>query len=372
MDHRADLFSLGCILYELMSGRRPFDGDDLLGVFNAVAAGRYEPLTHLPAAVQLAIQGALEVDRERRIPSCAVMQEVLDGHRTTWHSGELADSISADVAVVTASRAAARPGAVSSGTWSDEEAEGPPEPHESPAAALGLEVAAAPRAAALPTLTPAPNATRPPVDSMMSIGDGPVASPTLVEAEIASPPRRPEARAASWRRLAFGLGVVAAVSSAAAAFWPEPPPEVPPAEPVITPERESPAPSGATPTADAIPSAVPTPAPGAQGTAAPVVPTPDRAVQVQKKPPGSPPPPRPEVTAPVGATAPLVVTCAGAAVSIDGKAEPKRGMARREVSLGRHSVTCAGSAGEITRSVEVREGEGGYFCWDFDLGSTCN
>lgn len=362
VDHRADIFSLGCILYELMCGRRPFDGDDLLSIFNAVAAGRYEPLRDVPDAVQLAIQGALEVDRERRIPSCAVMQEVLDGQRTTWQQGELADSAPADLAGVAASRVAARPGAVGSGTWSDDEPEvveeprPPQRPQESPAAALGVELVETPRVASRPTIAPPPNATLPPLDSMMSIGDAVVASPTLVEAEAAPPPRQPEPRAADWRGWAIGLGVVVAIGSAAAVYWPERSPELAPAEPAATPVPKPPE--------VPIPSEVAPPAPPRQVAAAPAVPAPERAAPVTKKPATSPAPARPEVAALAGATAPLVVTCAGAAVSIDGKAEPKRGMARRDVSVGRHTVTCAGSAGEITRTVEVREGEGGYFCWE--------
>jgi len=83
VDARADVFSLGCILYELICGRAPFTGPDILSIFNAVASGSYPPpislIPDLPARVQNAIQGCLAVDRERRIPDCHVLLAVLDG-----------------------------------------------------------------------------------------------------------------------------------------------------------------------------------------------------------------------------------------------------------------------------------------------------
>ncbi|MFO0802804.1 MAG: serine/threonine-protein kinase [Gemmataceae bacterium] len=36
-DHRADLFSLGCVLYQLVTGRKPFDGPNALAVLHALA-----------------------------------------------------------------------------------------------------------------------------------------------------------------------------------------------------------------------------------------------------------------------------------------------------------------------------------------------
>jgi urea transport system substrate-binding protein len=43
VDHRADLFSLGCVLYELLAGRRPFSGPDVMAILTALA-------THYPPA----------------------------------------------------------------------------------------------------------------------------------------------------------------------------------------------------------------------------------------------------------------------------------------------------------------------------------
>jgi serine/threonine protein kinase len=83
VDARADVFSLGCLLYELVCGRRPFEGPDVLELLNAVALGRYLPpetiVPGLPDRVTLAIEGALRVDREQRIQDCASLLAVLAG-----------------------------------------------------------------------------------------------------------------------------------------------------------------------------------------------------------------------------------------------------------------------------------------------------
>lgn len=84
VDHRADIFSLGAILYELVARRRPFEGEDILAVFNAVASGQYRPLEGAPDRVNLAVSGALTVRRDARIPDCETLLDVLDGKRTTW------------------------------------------------------------------------------------------------------------------------------------------------------------------------------------------------------------------------------------------------------------------------------------------------
>lgn len=85
VDARADLFALGAILYELVSGVRAFQGQDVLELMNAVAKGEYRPLqTRLPSVpprIVEAVDGCLIVDPDKRIPDCAALRAVLAGDK---------------------------------------------------------------------------------------------------------------------------------------------------------------------------------------------------------------------------------------------------------------------------------------------------
>jgi len=86
VDERADIFSLGAILYELCCGQRAFDGADMMDLFTAVCEGRYTPPhEHAPKLlkrVERAIVGALEVKREDRFQSCEALIFELNGGRS--------------------------------------------------------------------------------------------------------------------------------------------------------------------------------------------------------------------------------------------------------------------------------------------------
>ena len=55
MDQRADLFSLGCVLYWLCTGQLPFKGTDILSTLAALATEHPEP----PKAISADVAPAL-------------------------------------------------------------------------------------------------------------------------------------------------------------------------------------------------------------------------------------------------------------------------------------------------------------------------
>jgi serine/threonine protein kinase len=87
VDARADIFSLGCLLYELLTHRRAFPYDDIVKVYNAVCDGEFVPprelVPDLAPRLENAILGCLVVDRDRRIPDCATLRDVFEG-RVVW------------------------------------------------------------------------------------------------------------------------------------------------------------------------------------------------------------------------------------------------------------------------------------------------
>jgi len=74
-DHRADLFALGVMLYELATGTRPWSGDSPIAIAVAQATQPPRPVTapHVPAALAAAIERCLQLDPALRPPSAAIL-----------------------------------------------------------------------------------------------------------------------------------------------------------------------------------------------------------------------------------------------------------------------------------------------------------
>ena len=77
LDHRADLFSLGCVLYSLLSGELPFEGSTLMAVLYRLANEIPRPITEkvpsVPAPLADLISALLAKKPEDRPASAAIV-----------------------------------------------------------------------------------------------------------------------------------------------------------------------------------------------------------------------------------------------------------------------------------------------------------
>src|SRR5262249_6240517 len=90
IDHRSDIYSLGVILYEMMSGVRPFTAN---GPGEVMAAHLYQqpmPLcAHVaaPVALEEVVTTCLAKDPSQRFPSMATLASALEAARGGWAVG---------------------------------------------------------------------------------------------------------------------------------------------------------------------------------------------------------------------------------------------------------------------------------------------
>jgi serine/threonine protein kinase len=78
VDQRADMFSLGALLYELVTGESAFSPSNLFEAHDSARQAAYRELPEdLPDAVKQAIKGCLEPDREKRIADCQTLLAIL-------------------------------------------------------------------------------------------------------------------------------------------------------------------------------------------------------------------------------------------------------------------------------------------------------
>ena len=82
IDHRTDIFSLGILLYEMASGRRPFAGDTSLAIISSILKDTPPPLSQarpdLPSEVDRIIRRCLAKDPGRRYQSTLDLRHDLD------------------------------------------------------------------------------------------------------------------------------------------------------------------------------------------------------------------------------------------------------------------------------------------------------
>jgi serine/threonine protein kinase len=95
IDHRSDQYSLGVVLYEMLTGRRLF-GDNDVQMLAAIEAGQIDPPSRvvpgLPEALDLVCLRALARERTARFANCQQLGDALDAFLSTspWGPHDLA------------------------------------------------------------------------------------------------------------------------------------------------------------------------------------------------------------------------------------------------------------------------------------------
>ncbi len=85
VDSRADIFSVGVILYELVSRRRAFGDGDMLEIFNRIATANCIPIREhipdIPERMERAIRGAMTVALTERVGDCETLLRIWKGEQ---------------------------------------------------------------------------------------------------------------------------------------------------------------------------------------------------------------------------------------------------------------------------------------------------
>jgi serine/threonine protein kinase len=81
IDHRADIFALGAVLYELVAGRQAFSGESEYAILEKVQSAAFAEIPDIPAALREVLHRAMAFSPDDRFQHAADMAEALSPFR---------------------------------------------------------------------------------------------------------------------------------------------------------------------------------------------------------------------------------------------------------------------------------------------------
>jgi serine/threonine protein kinase len=99
-DHRADLYSLGCLLYQMVSGQVPFQAATIHELIALHASERPAPLQDVPVRLARVIEKLLEKNPADRFQTAADARDAIDKALSDEHSGDDSTTLRASAQIV--------------------------------------------------------------------------------------------------------------------------------------------------------------------------------------------------------------------------------------------------------------------------------